>query len=188
MIVILFILQALRYTKITNRVFIIYVCVCLIYIYICVLKDMIQEALRWISGGVPYICICMYIYICICIYIYMYMYMYIYIHIYIYTYIYISIHSDCNSGFPTNPPGIFADLTGSQDAFPRALIHFLAVSQEASPSEAIEEAIRGRKPCRREVNGGLLRLGGTPIAGWFIFYFFWKICKMRMDDLGVPLF
>ena len=62
-----------------------------------------------------------------------------------YIYIYISIDSDCNSGFPTNPPGIFAEA-GSQDAFPRALIHFLAVSQEASPSEAIEEAIRGRKP------------------------------------------
>ena len=88
------------------------------------------------------------------------MYMYIYIHIYIYTYIYIHIHIHIyihiyiyplivtvivQICFPTNPPGIFAEA-GSQDAFPRALIHFLAVSQEASPSEAIEEAIRGRKP------------------------------------------
>ena len=67
-LVILYILQAFRYTKITNRVYIClyYLCVCVlyvlhIYIYIpvyicmCVLKDMIQEALRWISGGVYYI-------------------------------------------------------------------------------------------------------------------------------------
>ena len=39
-----------------------YLCVCVLYIYICmcVLKDMIQEALRCISGGVPYIYIYIY--------------------------------------------------------------------------------------------------------------------------------
>ena len=52
-IIILYILQAFRCTKITNRVYIIYVCV--LYVCMCVLKDMIQEALRWISGGVYYI-------------------------------------------------------------------------------------------------------------------------------------
>ena len=35
--------------------FILSICVCVLYVYIyiymCVLKDMIQEALRWISGG-----------------------------------------------------------------------------------------------------------------------------------------
>ena len=151
-------------------------CVCVLYIYIYIYMCVCLEGHDTrgfevdLRGGTIYMY--MYVYIYMYMYIYVYVYVYIYIHIYIYIYIYISIDSDCNSGFPTNPPGIFADLTGSQDAFPRALIHFLAVSQEASPSEAIEEAIRGRKPCRREVNGGLLRLGGTPIAGWFIFYFF----------------
>ena len=48
-IIILYILQAFRCTKITNRVYIIYVCV--LYVCMCVVKDMIQEALRWISGG-----------------------------------------------------------------------------------------------------------------------------------------
>ena len=54
-----------------------YLCVCVLYIYlyVCVLKDMIQEALRWISGGY-------HIYIDIYIYIY-YMYMYVYVYIYI---------------------------------------------------------------------------------------------------------
>ena len=57
---ILYILQAFRYTKITKQG-LSYLCVCVsymyIYIYVCarVLKHMIQEALRWISGGVPYI-------------------------------------------------------------------------------------------------------------------------------------
>ena len=74
------------------------------------------------------------------------MYIYMCVSTHMYIYIYIFIDSDCDSGFPTNPPAIFADLAGSQDAFPRALVHFLAVPQEASPSEAIEEAIRGRKP------------------------------------------
>ena len=62
-LVILYILQAFRYTKITNRVYIIYVCVCLC---MCVLKDMIQEALRCISGVYN---------------IYIHTYKYIYIHI-----------------------------------------------------------------------------------------------------------
>ena len=57
-IVILYILQAFRYTKMTNRVYIIYVCVSYIYICMCVLKDMIQEALRW----VPHIYIHIYTY------------------------------------------------------------------------------------------------------------------------------
>ena len=49
-IVILCILQAFRYTKITNRVYTIYVCVSYIYyMYVCLEgHDMIQEALRWI--------------------------------------------------------------------------------------------------------------------------------------------
>jgi hypothetical protein len=52
-IVILCILQAFRYTKITNRVYTIYVCVSYIYyMYVCLEgHDMIQEALRWIFRG-----------------------------------------------------------------------------------------------------------------------------------------
>ena len=74
-IVILYILQAFRYTKIKNRVYIIYVCVS--YIYVCVLKDMIQEALRWISGGVPYIYPKEHVHK----YIYIYWYAYIHMHV-----------------------------------------------------------------------------------------------------------